>query len=64
MKREFKTVEDYMKAFGKDEYSTRVYVDEIDDEVYGGSVLRYWDAEVVNVYDHNGDMVCEVREVR
>lgn len=56
------TVREMMKRFKKTEANTRVYVEELDTEVR--SISKYYDSEVVDVYDHNGDMVCAVeREV-
>ena len=55
------TVRDMMKKYERTDANTRIYVQELGDEVYR-YISRYYDSEVVGVYDHNGDMVCEVEK--
>ena len=55
------TVAEAMKKYKKSESETRVYVQSLGTEVYRG-LDRYYDSEVIRIYPHNGDMVCEVAQ--
>lgn len=57
------TVKEAMTKYGKSEYETRIYVKELNDEVYR-DIYRYADSEVICIYPHNGDMVCEVEKAK
>lgn len=57
------TVKDMMEKYNKAEHETRVYVKELQTEEYR-DLGRYYNSEVLDVYDHNGDMVCTVEEAR
>lgn len=56
------TVREAMKKYNKKEWETRVYVQELDDEAR--EIYPYLDSEVIRIYPHNGDMTCEVKEVK
>lgn len=59
------TVREYMEKFNRDMTSTRVYVEELEDEIWRAYEMeQYLDDEVIDVWDHNGDMVCKVKEAR
>lgn len=57
------TVKDMMEKYNKAEHETRVYVKELQTEEYR-DLGRYYNSEVLDVYDHNGDMVCTVEAAR
>lgn len=57
------TVSQMMKKYHKNESEVRVYVKELGTEECR-SLYRYFNSEVVRVYSHNGDMVCEVEEAK
>lgn len=57
------TVKEMMKKYNKKDYETRVYVKELGDEEYR-NLGRYYNSEVIDVWDHNGDMVLEVEKAR
>ena len=56
------TVREAMKKYNKKECETRVYVRELNDEARW--IGAYMDSEVKRIYDHNGDMTCEVESAK
>ena len=57
------TVKQAMKKYKQTEATTRVYVQELNTEEYR-NLYRYFDSEVIRIYPHNGDMVCEVKNAK
>ena len=57
------TVREAMDKFKRNDFNTRVYVEELDDEEWR-SIWKYYDSEVITIYPHNGDMVCQVKEAK
>jgi len=53
------TVYEAVQKNNKTWTEVRIYVQELNDEEWRRP-QKYWDSEVLNIYDHNGDMVCEV----
>lgn len=53
------TVKEFIKKWNIKESRLRIYVTSKDDEEYR-DLYRFYDEEVINCYDHNGDVVLQI----